>query len=77
VAGLLICLKLAIAACESAKQAEIRLAILLKILQIVRFRSRKPWRGRAKARKRSIFHKFRRIWLIHREAQNLLSISQF
>jgi hypothetical protein len=46
---------------ESAKQAEIRLAILLKILKIVRFWRRKPWRGRAKACKGCIFDEFRRI----------------
>jgi hypothetical protein len=62
---------------ESAKQTEIHLAILLKILQIVRFRGRKPWRGQPEACKGCIFDKFRLIWLTRRESQNLLSISQF
>jgi hypothetical protein len=39
-------LKAGLAGPESVKQAEIRLANLLKILPIAGFRGRNPWRGR-------------------------------
>jgi hypothetical protein len=62
---------------ESSKQAEIRLAILLKILHIRLFRRRNAFaRGRGHGNG-CICSDFRWIWLIRRRAVDLLSRSQF
>jgi hypothetical protein len=62
---------------ESSKQAEIRLTILLKILQIRLFSRRKALAGGGGTCNGCIYSDFRWIWLICRKAVVLLSRSQF
>jgi hypothetical protein len=65
---------------ESAKQAEIRLATLLKILQIARFWGENPRARRLRAEKDMqglYWRDFGRIWLIRPESYALLSRSHF
>jgi hypothetical protein len=62
---------------ESSKQAEIRLAILLKILGIRLFWRRKPSPRAEGTCNGCIYSDFRWIWLICRKAVALLSRSQF
>ena len=57
---------------ESAKQAEIRLAILLKILRIPPVSEAEGLAGRLKTCNGCICSDFRWIWLIHRKAVDLL-----
>jgi hypothetical protein len=60
---------------ESAKQAEIRLAILLKILRIARFAGKKPSPKPNGTCCGCIRGDFRRIWLIYPKSMELLSRS--
>jgi hypothetical protein len=62
---------------ESAKQAEIRLASLLKILQIARFGGKGRWQTAARTCSGCIGADFGWIWLICRELCILLFRSQF
>jgi hypothetical protein len=62
---------------ESSKQAEIRLAILLKILHIPPVLETEGLPGRAGTCNGCICSDFRWIWLIRRRAVDLLSRSQF
>ena len=62
---------------ESSKQAEIRLAVLLKILHIRPFRRRKALAKGERTCNGCIYSDFRWIWLIRRKAVSLLSRSQF
>ncbi len=61
---------------ESAKQAEIRLAILLKMLQIAHFGTAAR-QGAKRTSDGCIECYFRGIWLIHRELFALLPSPQF
>jgi hypothetical protein len=62
---------------ESTKQAEIRLAILLKILQIAGFLGQKPL-AKGETPMRWLYRRrLPRIWLTGPESRALLSRSQF
>ena len=75
--GALLLLKAGDSRPESSKQAEIRLAILLKILRIPPVSEAEGLAGGRKTCDGCICSDFRRIWLIHRKAVDLLSRSQF